>query len=502
MDETKKTWQEPSPDRLAQALDSYSHVIRGGEPRSPIENGLKLLTKVEEQQNARLGTALRTHMVNAMARAMDVDAELPKARVSSLMAARMLAVDVSIQRDATMASGMDLLDRGEWWKSNEVAVRRPVWSLAGSGISDKVRRLDEDGLNAVASGEFHALPENAGAKLKADMEKMRVFGSPARRDLDMDILQAAGGITSGDNEKLKSHLGSSQGLDVSQKMILEFSRKAEKRDEASWPDPHRDRRESPIDTSRIAMRESYVRIGHMHPAIDPLKVDDMKAARAAVSDASLTNPDTAAGLAVRVARGVLTEVGADPALSTGEGFERIAALAFRETMSNATGEPVPGRAASYIVSMTLMREDAAARAMHAGMKGDPESKEDRIRLLGVIRDASTRNSALMLGRQVSGSPRDVPDVRRIAEGRFDRLSDDTMIRSSLMSTLHSVAEPGSRIGQMVSGKMEENSTWKAYAPSREAETRAVDSMSKGPETGRDLVADAASFAKGFGSASR
>lgn len=494
-------WSEPTPQRLVEAMDSYDHVRRGGAPRSPIENGLKLLMRIEEQQDVSLGTGDRSKVVPALARAMDLDDELPKARVTSMMSARMIAVDVSLQRDAAMASDMDVLDRRQWWSLTDANARRPAWLLTSLDLSRTMRSLDETTHEAVAAGDFHAVPGRFGAKIKSELEGLRSVGNHARRDLDVDLMRAAGAISQDVATRLKGRLSTSEGRGEVFNRIALFSRQAMVRDANSWPDSDRKHREWPNDSQKIAFRLADTLRSEPAGPEAPLTSENRTAARYAVSDAGLSHPETESGAAVRIARTVLSDIGVDGSLLEGEAFERITALALRDSTSHAAQETMTAMAATRIAAMTLMRDEAEKRMARMDLaKGFPSGTE-RTQAFETMRQAGVRNRGLGVDVTMSESPRDRADLERISEGRFEQIGDALGLRSNVSNAMAATWK-SSKLVSMVANETSVMHAGREAEERRRIAERPDGSMSKGPYSGKDWIADMAGFARDLGPAAR
>lgn len=501
MSDEPKGWNEPTPQRLVEAMESYDHVRGGGFPRNPIENGLKLLMRIEQQQDVSLGGNDRARVVPALARAMDLNDELPKARVSSLMAARMIAVDVSLQRDAAIASDMDVLDRRQWWSPAEANARRPAWKLGSTNLGSAMLSLDERAHDAVAAGDLHAVPGRLGAKIKNAFEVVRSFGSGARADLDVDLMQATGAVSQDEAKNLKARLASREHRTEVIDRISAFSQQAETKDSRSWPDPDRRDRELSKDTKRVAYRlDDALRIAAAEPA-PPLTRHEMKASRNAVSDAGFSNPETEGGVAVRIARTVLSDIGVDKSLLEGKEFERITASALRDSTSFVTHDVIPEMAATRIAAMTLLRDEADKRMARMDLEKGFPSGSQREAAFETMREAGIRNHELDLRVMLSGSSRDRTDLEAISQGRFDDLGDGLGMRSNVSNGL-AAAGNSSKLATMVSSELSVVRTSREMESMRDVAGRPKVPMSKGPSSGREWITDVANFAKGLGSVSR
>jgi hypothetical protein len=484
-------WSEPTPQRLAGAMDSYDHVAGGGKPRNPIENGIRIMRKLMAEYGIVEDEDARGRTVAAVARVMDLDDEMPKARIPSLMAARMMIVDVSLQRDAAIARDMDVIDRREWFSATEAGGRGAAWMMA-NGMSDAVRRMDESSVDALASGEFHFAGGAAGAALKTSMESLRMKGGLHGRGMDVDLLRVSGLLPESEARDMKSRIGSRVGRLELGDEIHRISRKASLMDERKWPDPVRRDREFPSDTGIINLRMGRNE-RERNAGFDDVVVSDghRLAARAAIADARLSNPDTESGRAVKAALTVLSDLGVEPRFMEGPAFDRTVASAIANTSTHDREGVMPDTMGARIVGSTLIRREADAHIAHQDLRFPS----------GTEREAAwNRKAGTGIDPFITSSKRDRADLDLIVQGRFEETSDRFGMRSSLKGSLSSLRDDYRPLA-LVRLELEAMSS----SPQKEVERierfegRRPEPMSKGPETvrsGSEWIASMASLAKG------
>lgn len=491
-------WSEPTPQRLAQAMDSYDHIVEGGKPRNPVENGIRLMRELNAEQGIVDDDSTRNRSVSAVARVMDVDDEIPKARVNSLMAARMMIVDVSLQRDAAIASGMDVLDTRQWFSGSEAGARRAAWMMAPD-MPDILKHVDDRSVDALASGEFHFVGGRMGAAMKTSMEGMRQKGSVLNRSLDVDLMEKSGILSSEEAMSMRSRLvHRDQRLDVGDELHSR-SRKASLVDERRWPDPTRKDREFPSDTGIINLRmRGNDRNRHAGIPVAEVGKAHHDMARDAIADSRLSNPDTENGRAVKAAMTVLTDLGAEQHLLQGPAFDRTVASAIAAPSSHDWEGIMPDAMGARIVGATMIRREAEAYVANRDLRFPSASeREASWKRLDEVRN---RKGGIGFNAFLTSSKRDDKDMTLIAQGRFDETSERFGMRSNLNAALSGLSD-GSKPLALTRLELDAMSS----SPRKDLERldgpddRAPVSMSKGPESpqsGSDWIASMASLAKG------
>lgn len=494
MSDGRQGWSEPTPDELSAAIRAYDHVAGGGRPRDPIENGLRIARKVAKANGMAEDPEARPRTIAALARIVQVDRDVPKARVNSLMAARMVMTDLSLQRDAAIAHDLDALDARDWWSNQDVTTRRPEWTA----VPALSKRMTEIGLSpssveALARAEFHLLPAEDSAKLRTSMEGVRMGVYSYRVDLDIDIMSAAGLLPKDKAAEMRSRVGFMEDRLEMTSALRQVTRTAIRKDRVGYPEPYGTERERDFQTSAINLRQrTNDDMGRPHPF--PVTQEHRVKARRALLDADFSSPETPEGRAVKASTSVLRDLGVPDTLLRGEGFERTIAHAVSRTTYRPTGEVKPELAASDIVASTIIRHLAVEIVRDADSKyrGASEETIDRGRLNEAFRMANKYTRTV-----ITQSPRDLPDVRLLAEGRADEIGDANGLRSHLTNSITDLSHKGP-VSQMVAKGLSEirdlGSIEPAPAPTRFS---GLSGLMKGPkETGADWISMMAVKAKG------
>jgi len=484
-------WSEPTPDELAKAIDSYDHVIAGGKPRDPIENGLRLARKVARANGMVEDPEARPRTIAALARIVQVDRDEPKARVNSLMAARMIMTDLSLQRDAAIGHDLDVLDARDWWSGQDVTARRPAWTGIPL-LSRQMTMLRDDpaSIEALARADFHLLAPEDSAVLRNSMEGLRSSVNMYRIDMEIDLQSAAGLLPEEKADRMRGLLAAQEGRSEVKSQLWALARRAISKDRVGFPEPYGTDRERSSQSSAINFRQ---RMNDSRSSPEPAPVTDehRTKARRALLDADFSSPETPEGRAVKASVVVLRDLGVPDRLFEGEAFRRTVAHAISRTHDFTTGEVQPNIAATDIVASTIVRNLAVEIVADSDSmyRGASEETLDRNRVDAAFRMVHDNTSVML-----TQSARDLPDIRLLAEGRADEVGDSTGIRSNLIHALSEAAFKGS-IAQRVS---------KGLSDIREAgliETAPVRSslsgIVKGPrESGADWIAMMSAKAKG------
>lgn len=496
MSEQSRPWTEPTLAELERAIEIHDHIVGGGKPRDPIENGLRLARRVGRDAGMVEDHESRPRTIAALARIVQVDDDVPKARVNSLMAARMVLTDLSLQRDAAIAHDLDVLDRTEWWSAPDVAARRPAWT-AMPGMSKDMRSIgeDPDAIEAIARGELHMVRPDVSAVMRDSMEGLRSSSNPFRADLDLDIAAAAGLMPPERIAELRTKLVSSDGRYDVRSEMHKITRQAVRKDRAGFPEPYGTDRELSTQSSAINFRiRDNNNQGHWTPS--PVTDDHRKAASRALLDAQFSNPETSEGRAVRVSLAVLRDLGMPERLLEGPGFERTLADAVSRSTDHQDGWIRQDMATRNLVAATVVRNLASVLVEDSDsrFRGHSEEKEDFSRVV-----ETTKSTRPLVQLMFTQSERDLPDLRLVADGRFDEVGDSTGMRMHLANALMSSGFKG-ELPERIALVTRDMKDMTAEEPLREAPA-ALKALLKGPKVaGSDWVEQMASMAKGVGRA--
>lgn len=475
-------WPEPTDARLERAVMAVDAILAGSkEPEGAVERGLAFHVAMRRDEGVD-PTRDRDGLVMATARVMDLDAETPKARLGSIVAARMISLDMSLQRDAAMLASLDLVDRDKMMTFSEQVARGADWREMHA-LRGPVSFESEDGLRSLAAGDMSGVSPQLSAAHRASIDAAR---APITSELDARIMRAAGLVTAEEASAIVGRVGR-RGTQSEMTAFSDALSEGRRRDREIDGPPPRDGRELPFETSRIARRTVDMMMdgSYVYPLRDapPAVVDRV------LADASYPEPEHPAGRAVRVAGLRLEAAGVEDVFSTPQ---------FRSAVSRGIGDGdgghTPRELEERLVTDTALQLRAVAVLRHGDLirtRGRPqdvraayEESRNLARLVSPLRGALTTTSS-----------RDRDDMVKMSRGDYSSLSTSTGMSHHARSVIE---EAGAR-GRAVERREREVVQRREEKAERPVPTRTFVSPAKGPAVrGSEWIAGLASKAKDGG----
>jgi hypothetical protein len=456
-------WSDPTDARLEEAVTTVDAIIAGSRPPfGAIERGLALHVAMRREEGADPAKE-RDGLVMAVSRVMDLDAEVPKARLGSFVAARMISLDMSLQRDAAMLAPLDLLDRDEMMRFREQVARGADWRELHA-LRGAVSFESEEGLRSLAAGDMSGVSAQLSSAHRASIDAAR---TPTSSELDARLMRVAGLVTPEVAASMVARIGRrstpSEIRTVSDAMSLSRSRDRE----LDGPPP-RDGREAGHETGRIARRTvAMISEGsYVHPLREgpPAVVDRV------LADASYPDPEHPAGRAARSAGLRLEAAGVADVFSTPQ---------FRSALSRGIGDGdgghTPRELEERLVADAALQLRAAAVMRQGDLmrsRGSPDEVREALELGRVM----GRLVSPLHGALTTTSLRDRDDLASIARGDYSSLSTSTGMSHHVRSMIEQAGDRG-RAAERREREVVEHREEKAEGP---VSIRAFASPSKGP----------------------
>lgn len=424
-----KGWAEPSDARLEAAVKAVDAMLSGSrEPEGALERGLALHVAMRREEGADPAKD-RDGLVMATARVMDLDAEAPKARLSSMVAARMISLDMSLQRDAAMLAPLDLVDRDEMMAFSEQVARGADWREMHA-LRGPVAFESEDGLRALAVGDMAGVSPDLSTAHRASIDAARVSSNS---EIDAKLMRVAGLITAEEAAAMVERTGR-RSTPEEARAVSEALSKGRKRDREIDGPPPREGRELPFETGRIARRTvAMISEGsYVYPLRDaPVAVVDR-----VLADASYPEPEHPAGQAVRSAGLRLQKAGVEDVFSTPQ---------FRSAVSRGIGDGDSGHTPRELEERLVTDAALQFRAAAVVRQGDAMRGRRSPDEVNAAYEAATRMGRLVSpvhGAVTTTSMRDRDDLVKISRGDYSALSTSTGMSHHVRSMIEQAGARG------------------------------------------------------------
>lgn len=461
----KDRYREPSLETLSKAISMVDRMTAGDRlpgPESAIDNGLRIHLRMRKDDGYSFRPQDREPLVKAVARALDRDDEAPKSHLGSYAAAKVISLDMSLQRDMSAIVDLDAVDREDMLKRTELTARGAHWAGL-QNASEAIRFGSQDDLAALAKGDFHEASTMMSVVVKAGMEASDLVGI---RDLDLKLLRAARVM---EPEEVAEFVRTPRMTEQQDVRLRQISSRMRKMDRVSFPKSSAVFRETEFETRRIARRTGRaLEVYYMAtpPAAPKADVDRI------MLDSRFSDPETEEGKVVKAAREELDGIGLG-GRTEGPGFE---AAVSRMIAMGAADELKAGKA--RVVSDVIVQHEAVRMLEAAEDRGRPFRDRPAA---PYISDESDHLRKYVV-HPLTSSPRDIEDLRKVSVGDFASVSTDTGMRNSLRIMLDDAGKAGH-----AEARADRRSIEAAHASDRE-ETPAVDMarvsrMVKGPAIG-------------------
>lgn len=422
-------WAEPSDAQLERAVVAVDAALSGSrEPKGALERGLALHVAMRREEGADPAKD-RDGLVMAMSRVIDLDGEAPKARLSTVIAARMISLDMSLQRDAAMLAPLDLVDRDDMMKFSEQVARGADWRVMHA-LRGPVSFESEEGLSSLAAGDMAGVSLQLSAAHRASIDASR---APTGSELEARILRVAGLITPEEAASMVGRIGQRQTRQEMQSVSDAIS-EGRKRDREIDGPPPREGREAMYETGRIARRTvSMISEGsYIYPLRDapPAVVDRV------LADASYPEPEHPAGQAVRSAGLRLQEAGVKDVFSTPQ---------FRSAVSRGIGDGDSGHTSRELEERLVADAALQFRAAAVVRQGDALRGRRNPDEVNAAYDTAVRMGRLVSplhGAETTTSIRDRDDLVKISRGDYSSLSTSTGMAHHVRSMIEKAGARG------------------------------------------------------------
>jgi hypothetical protein len=467
-----KGWPEPSDARLESAVMAVDAILSGSrEPEGALERGLAFHVAMRREEGADPAKD-RDGLVMAVSRVMDLDAEAPKARLGSIVAARMISLDMSLQRDAAMLAPLDLVDRDQMMTFSEQVARGADWREMHA-LRGPVSFESEDGLRSLAAGDMAGVSPDLSAAHRASIDAAR---SSSNSEIDARIMRVAGLLTPDQAASMVGRIGR-RSTPAEMREVGDALSEGRRRDREIDGPPPRDGREVSYETGRIARRT--VAMISEGSYVYPLREAPPAVVDRVLADASYPEPEHAAGQAVRSAGLRLEAAGVADVFSTPQ---------FRSAVSRGIGDGDSGHTPRELEERLVTDAALQLRAAAVVRQGDAIRARKGADEVNAAYDIATRMGRLvspLRGAETTTSLRDRDDLVKISRGDYSSLSTSTGMSHHVRSMIEQAGARGRtaerRERDVVLGREE-----KAERP---VATRTFVSPTKGPTVrGSDWIA--------------
>lgn len=412
--EARKGWQEPSDETLSQAVLAVDAMLSGSRrPENPIERGVRYHIMLRREEGAD-PAADREGLIMATTRVMELDAEPISSRVDTVGAARMISLDMSLQRDARLFAGLDVIDRQELLSPRELEGRGADWR-AMRGIMSSVITEPEDGLEALSRGDMSGVSKRLSASHRNSIDAARMGMGD---ELDLRIMRVANLMPPEVAAEIASVAWVKQSREQT-RVFMDARAKGRRMDARDLMRGDGRDRETITESAKIARRRTLMDERGIY-AGGVGEADRSQVARA-VAEASYPEPESAAAKAVVAAALVLKGHGVEDAVTSPQMSRALAremSEFYDSGMKHEHRESVGRIVMDVALQLDAARhlEDARTRVAEAERGWGDRSPRS---MSGGAFDAVSKSFMNLL----TSSPRDMADLEKLAAGDVNGLSD-------------------------------------------------------------------------------
>lgn len=406
-------WSDPSDAVLARAVGSVDAMLKGSrEPVDPIEKGLLNHIRMRREDGAD-PMVDRDGLVMATTRVMELDAEPISARVDTMGAARMVSLDMSLQREASMLMGLDEDERERFLMPDEMEAREAHWAAMRATIRF-VEAESQEGLESVSRGDLVGASDGLSSAHRATIASARIgIGD----QLDIRLLRVSGLISPETAAGLSTGAGADQKQD--DMLVMAKAHAKGRRQDAPFTRSGDDiDRETSIESALIAMRMAHAIERGMY--VPPSGEADAEKVRRIITEASYPDPETTAGKVVREAARQLTRAGVEDVFASPQLHRAVArevggaALVMFRDQDRSSARIAMDAALQMEAGRHLV--DAERRIDETGLPGGERSRRSKPNGVSTLVNLGFQNL-------LTSSPRDVDDLRALASGDVERVSE-------------------------------------------------------------------------------